>query len=157
MSWRLLDDVDKAILYALQQDARNATTREIGDQVGVTASTVSNRIAELKDDGIITNYLATLDYSRAGFPMHVLIHCDVPVHDRKAIAHRTLDIPGVVNVRELMSGTDNIRIEAVGETRDDITGIVSALSEEGVQTTDEILIQNQYFQPLSSLEPEGED
>lgn len=140
-----LDDVDQGILYALQQDARNTTTRAIGDRVGVTPSTVSNRISQLEADGIITSYRSTVNYKRAGFLLHVLITGTAPVVDREDIATQAIDIPGVVNVRELMVGADNIQIEAVGRSQDDITHIVIVLSERGLAINEEILIRNQYF------------
>ncbi|WP_306052709.1 Lrp/AsnC family transcriptional regulator [Natronococcus wangiae] len=156
MSSTVLDDVDRGVLYALQQDARNTTTREIGDRVNVTATTVSNRIAQLEADEIITNYYTTLDYDRAGFPLHVLITGTAPIVEREALARRALDIPGVVNVCELMVGQGNIRIEAVGQFNDDITRIVTDLSEVGVSISDEVLIRNQYYHPLAFLETEAE-
>lgn len=50
---RDLDDVDRSILYMLQQDARNSTAQDIADRAGVSASTVRNRIDQLEADGII--------------------------------------------------------------------------------------------------------
>lgn len=150
----ILDDVDRGILYALQQDARNTTTRELSDVVGVAASTVSNRIAELEGDGIITDYVAKLDYDLAGFPLHVLITGTAPIAEREDLAREALAVPGVVNVRELMIGRDNIQIETVGESNDDITRIVKELSEMGVAIRQEILIRNQYFGPLAMLDAE---
>ncbi|MFC4438954.1 MULTISPECIES: Lrp/AsnC family transcriptional regulator [Natrialbaceae] len=156
MSSTVLDDVDREILYALQQDARNTTTRAIGEQVGVTASTVSNRITHLEADGIITDYYTVLDYDRAGFPLHVLITATAPIVEREALARRALDIPGVVNVRELMVGEGNIRLETVGQSNDDITRIVTELSEMGVSISDEVLVRNQYRHPLAFLETDTE-
>lgn len=156
MSSNVLDDVDRGILYALQRDARNTTTRDIGEQVGVTASTVSNRIAHLEADGIITDYYTVLDYDRAGFPLHVLITGTAPIVEREALAQRALDIPGVVSVRELMVGEGNIRIETVGQSNDDITRIVTELSEMGVSISDEVLVRNQYYHPLALLETDTE-
>ncbi|UTF52275.1 Lrp/AsnC family transcriptional regulator [Natronosalvus rutilus] len=151
-----MDDVDRGILHTLQQDARNTTTREIGEQVGVTASTVSNRLGQLEADGIITNYLATLSYDQAGFPLHISISGTAPIVEREALAKQALNIPGVVNVRELMAGQNNIRLEAVGRSNDDITRVVTDLSELGMSISDEVLIRNQYYHPLAFLDPEIE-
>ncbi|WP_458185054.1 Lrp/AsnC family transcriptional regulator [Haladaptatus sp. NG-WS-4] len=148
MASYVLDDIDKGILYALQNDARATTTTEIANRFDVSASTVSNRIDQLESDGIITGYLATVDYERAGFPLNVVMVCTAPVAERNEIARRVLEIPGIVNVRELMAGEDNVRIEAVGASNDDLTRIATALPEMGLEHRDEILIRNQYFQPL---------
>jgi DNA-binding Lrp family transcriptional regulator len=39
-----IDDTDKGIIYLLQQDARRRTVADISEQVGVSSSTVTNRI-----------------------------------------------------------------------------------------------------------------
>lgn len=51
---RDLDDVDRSVLYVLQQDARGTTAQEITDQVEVSASTVRNRTETLEDARVIT-------------------------------------------------------------------------------------------------------
>ncbi|WP_423743275.1 Lrp/AsnC family transcriptional regulator (plasmid) [Haladaptatus sp. SPP-AMP-3] len=151
MTSSALDEIDEGILYALQRDARGSTTTALGNRFGVSASTVSNRIDQLESDGIITGYQATVDYERAGFPLNVLMVCSAPVGERSELAHRVLDIPGVVNVRELMIGENNIRIETVGVSNDDLTRIATALPELGLVLKDEILIRDQYFQPLKQF------
>jgi len=146
-----LDDIDEGILYALQREARGSTTTELGRRFAVSASTVSNHIDQLEADGIITGYRATVDYERAGFPLNVLMVCTAPIGERGDIARRALDIPGVVNVRELMVGESNIQVEVVGESNDDLTRVATALPEFGLVVHDEILIRNQYFRPLKQF------
>ena len=68
---RDLDDVDRSILYLLQQDARNSTAQEIADTTGVSASTVRNRIDHLEDDGIIKGYHPEIDYEEANLPLQL--------------------------------------------------------------------------------------
>ena len=66
---RDLDDVDRSILYMLQEDARNTTAQEIANRVGVSASTVRNRINRLEDDNIIQGYHPELNYEAANLPL----------------------------------------------------------------------------------------
>jgi Lrp/AsnC family leucine-responsive transcriptional regulator len=152
MSSSALDEIDKGILYKLQQEARGSTTTELGKRFDVSASTVSNRIDQLETDGIITGYHATVDYERAGLPLNVLMICTAPISERGDIARRVLDVPGVVNVRELMVGESNIQIEVVGESNDDLTRVATALPELGLTVHNEILIRNQYFRPLKKFQ-----
>lgn len=151
MSSNALDDIDNGILYALQGDARGSTTTDLGSRFDVSASTVSNRIDQLESDDIITGYRATIDYERAGFPLNVLMVCTAPIRKRGDIVQRVLDIPGVVNVRELMVGENNVHVEVVGTSNDDLTRVATALPELGLTVRDEILIRDQYFQPLKRL------
>lgn len=75
---RDLDDVDRSILYLIQQNARNKTAQEIADQVGVSASTVRNRIDDLEADGIIRGYHPEIDYEAANLPLQVTFVVSVP-------------------------------------------------------------------------------
>lgn len=146
-----LDRIDERIVYALQRDARDSTTTEIADRVGVSSSTVRNRIEQLESDGILTGYRAIVDYEEAGFPLQVLMVCTAPIADRGELARRALEVPGVVNVRELMVGEKNVRAEAVGESNDDLTRIATALSDLGLEISEEILIRQEHYRPLEAF------
>lgn len=150
----VLDDIDKRIVYALQEDARNSTTTDLASELGVAASTVSNRISQLEADGIVSGYRATVDYERAGFPLHVQIVCTAPIHERQSLAEQALDIPGVVQVSELMLGEGNVRVEAVGKSNDDLTRVATALNDLGLSHSEKVLVQNQFYQPLDTLTEE---
>ncbi|SFC76715.1 AsnC-type helix-turn-helix domain-containing protein [Halobiforma haloterrestris] len=52
-----LDPTDQGILYLLQQDARNNTTSGIGEQVGVSSTTVGNRISKLEENALLNSDL----------------------------------------------------------------------------------------------------
>lgn len=152
----MLDRIDEGILYTLQADARNTTTTEIATRLDVSASTVQNRIQELEADGIIEGYRATVNYEEAGFPLLVLMVCtaDLPVRDD--LAEQGLEIPGVVNVRELMVGDDNVLVEVVGESNEDLTRIATALTDVGLEVSDEVLIKNEYAAPFDAFGGAGE-
>lgn len=147
-----LDAIDRAILHALQEDARHNTNAAISERVEVSASTVGKRIARLEAQGIIRGYRPELDYERAGFPLQVLFVCTAGIAEREALIDETLGIDGVVNVRELMTGQKNVHIQVVGTTNDDITRIAHALDEMGYTVTDEILMRDEYTQPSVHFE-----
>lgn len=48
-----LDDIDKSLLVALQEDGRYSM-RALADIVGVALGTVSNRLNKLEENGVIT-------------------------------------------------------------------------------------------------------
>lgn len=98
-----LDRTDMGILYLLQRNARDTTTEEIGEKVGLAASTVANRIRKLENTGVIRDYRPTIDYRAAGFDQHVLVVGTVPSDDHEDVVERTIEVDGVVNVRELMT------------------------------------------------------
>ncbi len=142
-----LDEIDRAILHALQEDARHNTNAAISERVSVSASTVGKRIANLEERGLIKGYQPNLNYEEAGFPLQVLFICTAPISERESLIKETLGIEGVANVRELMTGEENVHIQVIGASNDDITRIAHVLDSMGYQVTDEILLRNEYNQP----------
>jgi Lrp/AsnC family transcriptional regulator, leucine-responsive regulatory protein len=146
---RGLDNVDRGILYHLQRDARNTTTQEIAETVGVSASTVRNRIEALEDDGIIKGYHPEIDYEAANLPLRVLFVCTVPATERATYAQQLLEIQGVVDVREMLVGRRNIYVEVVGTSTEDITRITDTLHESGVTVESSKILRERHVQPFN--------
>ena len=149
-----LDDLDRQILHALQQNARKTSSGTIGEEAGVSASTVRNRIQRLEEDGILTGYHADIDYERAGYQLHTLIVCTAPVREREELAAAALDVPGVVHVQEIMTGEENVLVSAVGTNSDDLSRIGRDLDKLGLLVVDEDLIRNEHTGPFSEFDPE---
>ena len=61
-----MDDIDRAVLSALQDDAR-VSYAELGRQVGLSAPAVAERMRRLETSGIVTGYHASIDLKKAGF------------------------------------------------------------------------------------------
>ena len=61
----LLDNLDRAILKILQQDAKQTYT-EIGRQLNLAHSTVYDRIKRMEGQGIIKKYALVVDPKKAG-------------------------------------------------------------------------------------------
>jgi DNA-binding Lrp family transcriptional regulator len=152
-----LDEVDRAIIYALQEDARNNTNAAISERVGVSASTVGNRIQRLEATGILTGYAAAVDYEAAGFPLEVLFVCTAPIADRADLVAGALDVVGVVNVREMMTGDGNVHVLAVGSSNDDLTRIAERLDDLGFEMGDEYLVKNERTRASVRSDAVGEE
>ena len=149
---RELDDLDRAILHALQDDARKMSTSTIADRMDVASSTVRTRIRNLEEAGVITGYHAEVDYEAADFQLHTLIVCTAPVPDRERLAQAALEIEGVVAVREVMTGNENVHVEVVGRDGDDLSRIGRELDEIGFEIEDENIIRNEYVRPYSGFD-----
>lgn len=144
-----LDGTDKGILYLLQQDARGITTQEMADKVGVSASTVRNRIERMEDRGIIRGYHPDVDYDEAGLQLYVEIICSAPNPRRAAFTEAARDVGGVVAVREVLNGNENVQIDAVGTTSDDVARITDELSDIGLEVVNTKIIKDTHLQPFN--------
>ncbi|WP_254278940.1 Lrp/AsnC family transcriptional regulator [Haloarcula marina] len=143
-----LEDIDRRILRLLQTDGRHNTNAAISDRVGVSPSTVGKRIARLEETGVITGYRSEVDYERAGYPLEMLITCTVGIADRECLVEQALDIDGVVSVRELMTGSENVHVLVVGTSKSDITRIAHRLDALNFDVTDETLLRSEFFGPV---------
>src|SRR5262245_14797846 len=66
------DDTDRRILGLLQDDCRTPLAR-LGEQVGLSAPAVLERIKKLEAAGVITGYHAVLDGRRIGLDVTAFI------------------------------------------------------------------------------------
>lgn len=144
-----LDEVDQEILRILQEDARNNTNTLIGDKTDVSPSTVGKRIKKLEESGIIKGYNPDIDYDQAEFPLRVLFVCTASINERADLVEEVRKLRGVVSVRELMTGRENVHIEVVGAQNEDITRLATAIDDLGLNVDEEILVKNEYHQPAS--------
>ena len=151
MSNEAIDDVDRAILHALQEDARNTSSGDIAERAGASDSTVRKRIQRLESDGIIKGYSAEVDYQQSGYPLRMLLFCTASIHERGDLRGEILDIDGVVSVQELVTGEQNLLVTAVGETDSDITPVAQALLDMGLTGADEVLVRSQETTPFGEF------
>lgn len=74
----MIDEIDRQIVTLLQENARlsNAT---LAKEVGLTASTVHERVKKLEKNGIIKRYVALVDADALGKPITAFIRLSVGV------------------------------------------------------------------------------
>ncbi|MFB6075246.1 MAG: Lrp/AsnC family transcriptional regulator [Haloarculaceae archaeon] len=149
-----IDDVDRAILYALQEDARNMSSGDIAERTGTSDSTVRKRIQRLESEGVIKGYSAEIDYQRSGYPLRMLLYCTASIPERGDLVRDILAIDGVVAVQELVTGEQNLLVTAVGESDSDITPVAQALLEMGLTVADEVLVRSHETTPFGKFDPE---
>ena len=147
-----MDDLDRRIVHTLQSDARKTSASEIAERADVSASTVRNRIRKLEKKGIITGYTPEVNYENAGYQLLTLIVCTAPIPQREELAMEALEVPGVVAVREIMTGVGNVHVEAIGTDGDDLSRIGQDLNALGLDIVDEDLIRNEYEHPFHEFD-----
>jgi DNA-binding Lrp family transcriptional regulator len=156
MAFRELDELDRRILYMLQDEARHTSSSDVAETLEVSASTVRNRIQRLEADGVIRGYHADVDYEAAGYQLFTLIVCTAPIPEREELAEAAADVDGVVAVQEVMKGEENVLVRAIGADGDDLTRIGEELDELGLRVSDEDLIRNTHQSPYAQFDDSGE-
>jgi len=151
-----IDNIDRGILHLLQVDARNTTAKEIAEQIDVSPSTVRNRIDELENSGVITGYHPEIDYEAADLPLEMIFIITAPPTERGNVVDKLLDIKGVVDVRETLTGKQNIHVHVVGTNKSDITRLSDAIHDLDVDIESAEMVKQRYTQPFNHFYYEGE-
>jgi DNA-binding Lrp family transcriptional regulator len=152
-----IDTVDEQILFYLSREARHTSAPDIAEHVDVSAPTVRNRIRRLEEAGVIRGYHADVDYQQVGGRLTNHYVCNTGSRDREEMAQRVLDVPGVINVREIMSGKGDLRITVVGTDTNDLTRIAQGITSLGIEIDDEDLVHREYFRPYAPFGPRDEE
>lgn len=95
-----LDNIDRRLLAALQQDARQSY-RALGRRIGLSQPAVADRIRRLEESGVLTGYHAAVDRGRAGLPITAFLRVTC-AGDRFHAVHRLAsDLPGVLECHHI--------------------------------------------------------
>lgn len=152
MDYRL-DQIDKRILYHLGRDARNTSAPDIAETVNVSPATVRNRIDQLETRGIIKGYHADIDYERAEGLLTNRFNCTSGSADREKLAKQVLQVSGVVNVREIMTGKEDLEVKAIASDTTELSRIGDAIQELGLEIEDQDIIKREHFRPYQPYGP----
>lgn len=142
-----LDDVDRQLLNLLQENARY-TAIQLAEEVGVSDNTVHNRIERLEEAGVVVGYGAAVDHELTGLGLHFQFTCTTRISARSEVAEEIMTIPEVVAVTELMTGQENLQIDAVGASDKDITRVAEQVDGLALEINDENLIRAEHRRPL---------
>lgn len=93
-----LDRIDKALLIALQDNAR-LTNAELADSVALTTSPCWRRVKILEESGVITGYQAILSPKALGYGVTAFVSVMMESHSQdtaRAFEQRLLEIPEII-------------------------------------------------------------
>jgi Lrp/AsnC family leucine-responsive transcriptional regulator len=117
-----LDEVDMALLSALAKNGR-ITLAALGEQVGLTAPAVHERIHKLEAAGVILRYAAVVDPESvgAGTAALVFLRLDGTRDSREQLEAHLASEPAVMELHEV-AGEDcyvaKVRVGSTGELAD---------------------------------------
>ncbi len=80
-----LTDADRRLLRALQRNAR-ATTQDLAEESGLSASPAWRRIKRLEDLGVIAGHVALLDRHRLGLSVLAYVQVSLTDHTEPTVA-----------------------------------------------------------------------
>ncbi|WP_299432945.1 Lrp/AsnC family transcriptional regulator [uncultured Maribacter sp.] len=132
-----IDETDLRILQILQKDAKK-TTKEIAQELNLTASPIYERIRKLEKRGIIKKYVALLDQSKLNIPVTAICLVSQRYHNEGFIEKFEEQIKNLKEVQECyhMAGKVDfflkINIESLAAYHEFVRTKLSKISNIGV-------------------------
>ncbi|MFD6179555.1 MULTISPECIES: Lrp/AsnC family transcriptional regulator [unclassified Isoptericola] len=141
----LEDEVDKALVRALQGDGR-ATLASLAGVTGLSQSAVQARVRKLEARGVITGYRAVIDPEEVGLPIAAYVEI-TPLDQSQAddAPERLRDVPGIEACWSVAGNANYlllVRVPAPGDL-EDLLGVIRR--EAGVSTRSTIVLRT-YFE-----------
>lgn len=136
----VLDERDLGIVAALQQDAR-ATYADVGRLVGLSPSSVHERVRKLEQSGAIRAYRAVVDPEALGLFVTALIAVS-PLDPRQPddLPERVEELPEVVDCFSV-AGESNYILKVRTRTTEHLEDLIRRLREKGgVQTRTTVVL-----------------
>lgn len=103
-----IDDLDRAIIAELEEDAR-LSNAELARRVGLTPAPCLRRVQRLESEGVINGYHASVDPKSSGRGFEVIVAIDIAVNDGKTIEDfetAAVAIPEVTEMRRMLGQPD---------------------------------------------------
>jgi Lrp/AsnC family leucine-responsive transcriptional regulator len=140
MMCTVLDQRDLAILRVLQTDAR-ATYSDISKKVGLSPSSVHQRVRKLEEAGVIQGYRAVVDFESLGLFVTALVSL-MPLDPKQPddLPDRVLELPEVEACYSV-AGEANYVLKVRTKTTEALEDLLRRLREKaGVQTRTTIVL-----------------
>ena len=112
------DEVDRAILRVLAQDAR-LPNASVAERVGIAPSTCHGRIRALRERGVIRGFHADIDPATLGLGLQAMIAVRLSAHTRgqiQAFVRSVPKLPGVVSAFHVAGADDYLLHVAVRDS-----------------------------------------
>jgi Lrp/AsnC family leucine-responsive transcriptional regulator len=135
-----LDAIDLQIINLLQEHGRIPLVK-LGDQVGLSAPSVNERVKKLEDSGIITGYHASVDASRLGKDVSAFIGVSISHPKTIALFEETVAMLTDVLESHHVTGQHTLMLKVKTDNTSSLERLISTIrSIEGVSRTETMVV-----------------
>jgi Lrp/AsnC family leucine-responsive transcriptional regulator len=152
-----LDGIDFQILSMLQEHCKTPLAK-LGEQVGLSAPSVIERVKKLEDNGIITGYHATLNARRLGKDVTAFI--GVSISHPKMIGEFERAVMDMNDVLEChhVTGEHTLLLKVKTDNTASLEGLISTIRFiEGVSRTETMVVLSTHIERVTVALPEVEE
>jgi Lrp/AsnC family transcriptional regulator, leucine-responsive regulatory protein len=150
----MLDERDHAILAVLQRDAR-ATFSDIAQAVGLSTSSVHERVRKLEHAGVVRGYRAEVDPEALGLFVTALVSV-TPLDPRQPddVPDRVREFPEVEDCQSV-AGPENYILKVRTGTTADLEDLLQRIREKAEVNTRTTVVLSIPFEHRPLVPPSG--
>jgi len=137
----MVDDIDRQVVNALLSDGR-ASVRDVAKDTGVAATTVSRRIDQLEDSGVIDSYTARVDYGAFGYDVTAVFQLSVEGDGLPDVTERLRDHHNMIAVYEVTGDHDVVAVGKFQSTDDMNEHIKTLLTDADIRAAETSVVLN---------------
>lgn len=136
-----IDSLDRQLLSLLREDSRRPYL-EIARELDVSGGTIHQRMAKLKEAGIVTGSRLLIDYGKLGYNVTALVGIRLGrAGASTTIRERLLELPEIVELY-YTTGTYSLLVKVVARGMQDLYELLSGRlqSIDDIQSTETFVI-----------------
>ena len=138
-----IDSLDRKLLNLLREDSRRPYL-EIARELGVSGGTIHQRMAKLKEAGVVTGSRLMIDYGQLGYRVSALVGIRLArANAATGIRDHLLEIPEIVELH-YTTGTYSLLVKIVARGMEDLYELLSERLQafDDIQSTETFVILN---------------
>jgi Lrp/AsnC family transcriptional regulator, leucine-responsive regulatory protein len=135
---RLIDSVDRAIIYTLFENGR-MTVRELASLIGLSSPSVTDRILKLQDVGAIKGYSCSVDFKALGLGVGAHVRLRALPGQAPKVLQLLYDTPEVIEA-DRVTGEDCFQAKVIVKDVDALEVVIDRFVP--FASTDTAIIQS---------------
>ncbi|CAG2151053.1 MULTISPECIES: Lrp/AsnC family transcriptional regulator [Ralstonia] len=128
-----IDDVDQRILDVLLTDSR-ISLKQLAEQVGLSAPSVSERLRRLEERGVIRQYTVDLDPKALGYPLQAIVRVR-PMPGKLHIVQRLIEEIPQISECDKVTGEDCFIARLFVQSIDQLDQILDRVADHAETNT----------------------
>ncbi|ELY60699.1 HTH-type transcriptional regulator Lrp [Natronococcus jeotgali] len=133
--------LNEELVNALLGDGR-ASLRSLAEDLDVSVTTVSNRLSDLEEEGVIQGYTPIVDYGAVGYDVTAVMQLKVEGDALAEITETLREHPQMVSVYEVTGDYDVIAIGKFEDTDDMNDQIKSLITDPAINQSNTSIALN---------------
>ena len=146
---RRLDETDREIIAALTENGR-ASMKSLGERVGLSSPSVSDRVLKIEDGGAIPGYTTIIDYKIFGYSIVAQLRISAKFGEVQRVEQLLRDMPAVIEA-DYTTGADCFLARIVARDTQGLQAVVDRFQPYAAVDT-AILLSSLIAKRLPDLE-----